>query len=119
MENVRKNIMGTISFTHKFQGMRKAQEFIVYPKHECNDSLLKIKSDTRIGILNSVTGKVKLSRPHVGGAYFIHLEVDKNLYDCQLDDADLLTLRNAIIASGDNIVGESFVKTCNIGALTI
>jgi hypothetical protein len=118
MENVKKNIMGTISFSHKFQGMRKAQEFIVYPKHECNDSKLMIQSDTRIGILDAVTGKVTLSKPHSSGAYGHHLVIDK-LTACQIDDADLLTLRNAVIASGDNIVGQSFVKTCNIGALTI
>ena len=118
MENVRRNILGTISFAHVFPGMRKKQEFSVYPKHDCDDSNIIIQSSTRIGIINTQSGEIRLSKSHPCGAYFLHLDVDK-LSISKLDDCDLLTLRNAIIATGDNVVGNSVITTCNIGALTI
>lgn len=68
ISNVRKNIMGTASFDAKFDGMRKAQDFIVYPMKDSAESAL-IQSDTRIGRINMQTGAVILSKPHSSGAY--------------------------------------------------
>jgi hypothetical protein len=48
ISNIHRNIMGTISFDAKFNGMRKAQDFIVYPMKE-NATEAVIQSDTRIG----------------------------------------------------------------------
>lgn len=50
--NIHKNIMGTISFNAKFGGMRKEQDFIVYPITSDNPEIV-IQSDNRIGYINS------------------------------------------------------------------
>lgn len=45
--NIRKNRIGTVSFDGKFDGMRKSQDFIVYPMHDGNDtSTALVQSDT-------------------------------------------------------------------------
>lgn len=71
IEMLRKNIMGTASFTGKFEGMRKVQEFIVYPIRAEQD-WIDIQSDTRYGQIDLTTGDVTMSKPHAGGAYQIH-----------------------------------------------
>lgn len=47
--NIRKNSLGTISFTAQFKGMRKPQEFIVYPNPTQNK--LTIQSKDRVGYI--------------------------------------------------------------------
>lgn len=64
ISNLHRNIMGTTSFDGKFLGMRKPQDFIVYPMHsEDAAAKAKIQSDTRIGTIDMQTGEVMLSRP--------------------------------------------------------
>lgn len=46
---IHKNCLGTISFNAKFVGMRKEQEFIVYPNPD-KDNIL-VQSDNRIGYI--------------------------------------------------------------------
>ena len=50
---IRKNIMGTISFTAKFKGMRKEQEFIIYPNPE---KRLRVQAKTKCGYVSSDGG---------------------------------------------------------------
>jgi hypothetical protein len=66
--NCHKNIMGTVSFDGRFAGMRKAQDFIVYPMQD-SGPLIKIQSNNRMGQLNLDTGELILSptaRCHAG-----------------------------------------------------
>jgi hypothetical protein len=117
ISKIRKNIMGTTSFDMKIQGMRKFQDFIIYPMH--NESKeIKIQSSTRMGIINLETGKGKMSKSHSSGAYFIHLQIDP-LTDFQLSEMDLSALKMQIFVSGGKDVGESFVKTDNSGAFGV
>ena len=60
ISNIRKNCMGTISFSGKFKGMRKAQDFIVYPINKETEQL-QIQSDGRAGFICVKTGEVRLS----------------------------------------------------------
>jgi len=63
LSNIHRNIMGTTSFDGLFPGMRKAQDFIVYPMHAGNDaSTAKIQSDNRIGRIELATGKVFIAK---------------------------------------------------------
>ena len=96
IEKIRTNIMGTISFNMKIEGMRKFQDFIVYPIQK-NDSekVITIQSDTRIGRLNLNTGKGEMSQSHSGGAYFPHLVMDKKTI-FELSLLDLQTLKSII-----------------------
>ena len=114
-----KNIMGTISFTHKFQGMRKEQDFIVYPITASTGSEIMIQSDTRIAMLNIETGVGRMSKAHSSGAYGIHLSIDK-LSEISIDHEELFILREAIKSTAGFAVGSSgIVTTDNICAIAI
>lgn len=47
--------------TGRFPGMRKDQEFTVYPGNEDTPHLVKIQSDKRIAQVNLETGKTRIS----------------------------------------------------------
>ena len=114
---IKKNIMGTVSFQGKFTGMRKAAEFIVYPMQD-SGTVITIESDTRIGRLDLFNGLVRMSQPHSGGAYFIHLSMDKPVFT-MVSKEDCQTLRGWVKATGGLEVGESIVKCDNTGAMAL
>ena len=117
--SIRKNCMGTVSFSGLFPGMRKPQEFIVYPMHECNDaSLAKIQSDTRIGFINMESGTITLSRPKPGGAYFVHLNGAQIVG--ALHAEELLLLKAVIMATASGKAGTNGIMyTDNSAALEV
>lgn len=58
LDSIRKNCMGTISFNMMYKGMRKVDDFIVYPKSsDDTDSVIIIQSGRRFGKLDLNTGK--------------------------------------------------------------
>lgn len=114
----RKNIMGTISFNHKFSGMRKEQEFIVYPLTADSDNTIMIQSDSRIGKIDLTNGSGKMSQAHASGAYGVHLSIDK-LVPIELDHENLWILRNAIRGTASKEAGSGGVKCDNTGALFV
>jgi hypothetical protein len=75
ISKIRKNCMGTLSITMRIKGMRKDQEFILYPINK-DSTNLKIQSDTRIATVD-LDGNGKMSKSHQSGAYFHHLNFDK------------------------------------------
>ena len=79
------------NFTLKFPGMRKAQEFTIYP-YSGGDTCL-IQSETRIAEVNLRTGKMTLSKPRTGGAYFMHLNSFCGAYPEQMQQSDLIELQ--------------------------
>lgn len=115
--NIRKNIMGTISFDGRFEQMRKAQDFIVYPLAD-SGTVITVQSDTRFGRIDLFNGLVTMSQPHAGGAYSHHLLMDKPVYsmiaaeECQL-------LRDCVKRTGGLQVGSSIVKSDNTGAMAL
>lgn len=78
ISNIHRNIMGTISFDLKAEGMRKAQEFIVYPINGDTQRIM-IQSDTRIGYLYTEGGSIELTPSIKGGAYGVHLGLRKQV----------------------------------------
>ena len=110
-----KNCLGTLTFSGKFPGMRKAQEFDVYPMKE-GEYLITIQSDTRIGTIDIVSGKVCMSPPRQGGTYFAHLALARKV--CDLDSASLLILRAQLTATASGMAGTNGIVFCdNSGAL--
>lgn len=105
--------MGTVSFDGKFAGMRKSQDFIVYPLSEAKESL-KIQSDTRIGTINLETGAVHMSPPKPGGAYFHDL--------CNAASVGVLTaeelflLKANVFATASGQAGTNGVVYCDNSA---
>jgi hypothetical protein len=115
--NMHTNIMGTLSFDAKFKGMRKAQDFIVYPMHEVKDFAL-IQSKTRIGQIHLETGVVVMSNPHPNGAYGHHLAEASRIET--LDAATLLLLKANIMGTASGKAGTNgVVYTDNSGALGV
>lgn len=115
--NIRRNCMGTVSFDGKFDGMRKAQDFIVYPiKNE--STVATIQSDTRIGQIDLTNGHVKLSPSRKGGSYGVHLMFAARV--SPLSPEDLLMLKAHIFASAHGNAGTNgVVYTDNSGAIGV
>jgi len=105
--------MGTVSFIYKFAGMKKEQEFDVYPiDKNSNEKIIVIQSDKRIGRINLENGKVYLSKPHSGGAYFLHLSIDV-LSESILHAEDLNILKSAIIKTAGELAGDNGIVYCD------
>lgn len=119
IREIKKNIMGTISFWMKTASMRKFQEFIVYPKHKGDDdNNIIIQSDNRIGILDMVKNCGKLTKAQTGHPYFVHLQISP----CELlrfKDTELKSLKLAIINTVGESVGSSVIKIDNSEALSV
>lgn len=114
----RKNCMGTVSFEHQFSGMRKPQDFIVYPMHAGRDtSRAMVQSDTRIGYVDLTTGAVTMAGPRAGGAYAPLLPYAKPLEP--LSGEDLLILKAAIFATASGRAGSHHVVTDNSAAIEV
>jgi hypothetical protein len=114
-----KNILGTTSIEMKISGMRKPQEFTVYPiSSDDTDKIITIQSDTRIGRIDLKSGRGVMSQSHSSGAYFVHLQMDK-LIPFTLTESDLEDLKAHIFKTAGSNVGSSVVKSDNSGASRI
>lgn len=112
------NLMGTLSFAAQFPGMRKAQEFIVYPMKDTETTAV-IQSDTRIGLINLETGKITLTPAHAGGAYFHHLQLEGRTAG-KLDQAELFLLKAQIMSTASGRAGSNgLVYVDNTGAAEV
>lgn len=112
--SIKKNIMGTLSLKAKFNGMRKAQDFIVYPvRADETPNDIKIQSDTRIVRIDLNTGVITMSPPRAGGSYNVHLMFTTAIDT--LDREELSGLKFRLIQTTGHIVGNSVVKCDNSG----
>jgi hypothetical protein len=118
--NIKKNIMGTISFDAKFAGMRKAQDFIVYPITD--NKQVHIQSENRFGIINLNNNILTLSANH-NFANGMRLQIDIATNKAKINkinSEDLQELIDAIRGTGSkDLVGDSFVKVDNSVALSL
>lgn len=123
ISNIHKNCMGTTSFDAKFAGMRKPQDFIVYPIKAGDESgRIVIQSATRIGLIDVESGKVWMSKPRAGGANFMHLPYGNTLCTDKLPQEDLFSLKAHIFATAHGAAGKAengIVQTDNSGALEV
>lgn len=117
IKNFTKNCMGTVSFDGIFPGMRKEQDFIVYPLPEAV-GFIKVQSDTRIGTINLATGEVSMSPPRAGGAFFKHMCLAKSAGTLTADE--LLMLKANVMATASGKAGiNGVIYTDNSGALDV
>ncbi len=113
--------MGTVSFDGKCAGMRKPQDFIVYPMQNAGE-IIDIQSDHRFGQIDLATGQGVLSanRAQYANAMWLGLSViQKTAVDVELSTQSLTTFRQWIKSTGGVEVGSSFVKCDNTGALAL
>ncbi len=121
IRNCRKNIMGTVSFDGKFSGMRKPQDFIVYPMQDSGE-IIDIQSDHRFGQIDLATGKGVLSanRAQYANAPWLGLcVINRTAVDVELATEERETLRQWIKSTGGVAVGASLVISDNTGALAL
>lgn len=117
ISNLRKNRMGTVSFDGKFVGMRKAQDFIVYPMKGA-ETHATVQSDTRIGEIDLTYGVVKMSPPRQGGSYGVHLAFARE--QGQLTAEELLLFKAHIFATAHGMAGTNGIVYCdNSGAADV
>jgi len=117
--NIHKNRMGTVSFDGKFKGMRKAQNFIIYPvKTGEQPEKLLIQSDTRIGYVMLADGKVIMSPSVQSGAYNHHLMKATHIDNLTGEELTLLKAQVFATASG-HAGGNGVVYVDNSGAMDI
>ena len=114
--NITKNCMGTVSFNGKFPGMRKAQDFIVYPMKEYFE-FATVQSDTRFGRIHLTSGAVVMSKAHPNGAYGHHLAEAVQIDT--LSAEDLFTLKASIFSTASGMAGSRNVYCDNSAALEV
>jgi len=113
--NYKKNIMGTTSFDLKVKGMRKPQDFIVYPITEKTDKI-RIQSDKKFGEIHLPTGKGVLSKSGNTSWHLASDMMNRNVNTFELSEAELQEFVNQIKSTSGKSVGSSFVKSDNSGA---
>ena len=113
---LKRNRMGTTDIEMKITGMRKPQDFIVYPiGADDAGNVITIQSDTRIGQINLVKGFGVMSQSHSNGAYFVHLQMDK-LTSFTMSEKDLKDLKDFINKTSGANVGTRGIVSDNSGA---
>jgi len=78
-------------FMLKLQGMKKAQEFTIYPY--TGGDTVTLQSDTRIMQLNLKTGNAILSKAHSSGSYFHHLNTFAGAYLVAVPPMDVVKIQ--------------------------
>jgi hypothetical protein len=117
ISNMKRNIMGTLSFDMKVEGMKLPQDFIVYPMN-AGDTSIKIQSDKRFGRLNLSTGEGIMNKKNVNNASSIHLSRGDNM-TFKLTSSQLSSLKNAIKNTGGKSVGNAGISSDNSGAMEL
>jgi hypothetical protein len=102
--------MGTVSFDGQFKGMRKPQDFVVYPMSEVT-TCAKIQADSRCGYIDLRTGEILLAK---GGYDFGAVQPCDSL-----NSEELLLLKAAIMGTASAKAGTKSVVCDNSGALDV
>jgi hypothetical protein len=114
--NIRKNIMGTVSFDGQFDGMRKPQDFIVYPMKNPG-KMIYVQSDNRFAEIDLEGGHVRLSRSARGIGF---AGLVSATYGGQMDEDQLELLKYAIRQTASGKAGTNgIVYVDNSGASSV
>lgn len=119
--NCHRNIMGTLSFDGRFGKMRKPEDFIVYPMQDSGTGI-RIQSEHRFGCIDLDTGSGDISarrQQYANGMWLTLCRIRGTNESIQLSTEDLQTLRQWVKSTGGLLVGESFVKCDNTGAMAL
>ena len=119
--NLNRNCLGTASFDGKFPGMRKAQDFTVYPM-KSGDKVILIQSENYFGEIDLTSGAGVLSarRAQYANGLWLQLSIlNKTAKNFHLLPETLKSLVDFVKTTGGNSVGSSFVTCDNSGALEI
>jgi hypothetical protein len=113
---VKGNIMGTTTLDLKIKGMRKPQDFIVYPiSTEEAGKPITIQSDTRFGYLDLSSGRGLMSQSHANGAYSYHFAADKKV-PFKISETDVKKIKEHLASKASSKAGNSVIFSENSGA---
>ena len=113
--NYHKNFMGTLSFDLKVKGMRKPQDFIVYPITG-KTNIIRIQSDKKWGEIDVTTGKGILSKTGNNSWAFALDVSNRNVNKFDLTPEELEELKSKIRETSGKEVGNVIITTDNSGA---
>ena len=113
--NYHKNFMGTLSFDLKVKGMRKPQDFIVYPITG-KTNIIRIQSDKKWGEIDATTGKGILSKTGNNSWAFALDVSNRNVNKFDLTPEELEELKSKIRETSGKEVGNVIITTDNSGA---
>ena len=122
MKNFHINSLGTVSFIGKFPGMRKEQDFIVYPITSNPDDKIRCQSENRWMEINVQTGSAEITSAQSGhhNTWLLAIQRMKGKHKEFTIDAETLgTLKQRIAETSGKLVGGSIVKTDNSGAARV
>lgn len=109
IENIHTGIMGTVCFDGKFKGMRKPQDYIVYPIQAGGDNRkARIQSDKTSGYIDLKSGDVVI----LDGAHFIGPIKCSDI----LSGEELLLFKSGIESTASGKAGKRNVFSDNSGA---
>lgn len=113
---VKGNIMGTTTLDLKIKGMRKPQDFIVYPiSADQAGKPITIQSDTRFGYLDLSSGRGLMSQSHANGAYSYHFAADKKV-PFKISETDVQRIKEHLASKASSKAGNSVIFSDNSGA---
>lgn len=118
--NCKRNCMSTVSFDGKFPGMKKPQDFIVYPMQDSGE-IITIQSGHRFGTIDLSTGNGIVSTNKSQYANRIWLAACRAMriaVEIQLCAEDLQTLRGWIKSTGGTEVGTCVISD-NTGVMAL
>ena len=107
--------MGTLSFDLKVKGMRKPQDFIVYPITG-KTNIIRIQSDKKWGEIDVTTGKGILSKTGNNSWAFALDVSNRNVNKFDLTPEELEELKSKIRETSGKEVGNVIITTDNSGA---
>jgi len=108
--------MGTTTLDLKIKGMRKPQDFIVYPiSNDQAGKPITIQSDTRFGYLDLSSGRGLMSQSHANGAYSYHFATDKKV-PFKISETDVQKIKEHLASKASSKAGNSVIFSDNSGA---
>ena len=115
--------MGTCDIHIKASGMRKEQDFIVYPISSGSDaSKITIQSDTRFGYIDMTTGTLSLTpaKNNANSWDFSIAEIDKTIKTDQLTQEEINQIKMEVFGTTNSMAGNNGIMyTDNGGAVNI
>lgn len=117
------NCLGTADIPMKGPGMRKEQDFTVYPISKTDpDQIITIQSPTRIGRIDLKTGRGQYTPAQAGGAYNHHFalaQIKGTMVTFQLQDIDTQYIKMYIFSTAAERAGNKGIISDNSGAVNM
>jgi hypothetical protein len=103
-----------LSINLKLGNARKEEEYTIYPYSGTGN--ITLQSDKRIAQVD-MEGKGTVSNPHSGGAYFTHLQLERN--PIQLTPDEIQTIKLKILGNGETPTNGLLIAPQNLTGIRL